>query len=153
MKNQYGCGSGSRHENIMKEHCRKTCGLCDMLVMVTGGKGLGERSLDSVELLNINGSRSCSLPSLPKPRSGHSQSGSVVCGGWRKGIRTSCVTLSSEWKKTHNLAEKRVYHSAWSSPRGIMLLGGDYVKARTTTEILTENGDTIPGFTLDYETR
>ena len=138
----------------MKEHCRKTCGLCDMLVMVTGGAGVGKGSLDSVELLNINGSRSCSLPSLPKPIFSHSQSGSVVCGG-SGGMLRSCVTLSSEWKKTHTLAKDidRKYHSAWSSPRGIILLGGDYVKARTTTEILTENGDTIPGFTLDYETR
>ena len=67
------------------------------------------------------------------------------------GTRTSCVTLSSEWEKTHTLAEKRSKHNAWSSPRGIILLGGDY--AITTTEILTENGDTIPGFTLDYEIR
>ena len=119
-----------------------------MLMMVTGGLGLGD-PLDSVELLNINGSRSCSLPSLPKPRLGHSQTGSVVCGGLDKGTRTSCVTLSSEWEKTHTLAEKRVYHSAWSSPRGIMLLGGDY----DATEILTENGDTIPGFPLDYDTK
>ena len=27
LKNQH-CGAGSVHENFMKEHCRKSCGLC-----------------------------------------------------------------------------------------------------------------------------
>ena len=149
LKNRGGCGHGSQHEKFMKENCRKTCGLCDMLVMVTGGSGR-DVYLDSVELLHINGSRSCSLPPMPKPRTRHTQSGLIACGGYGEGIGTSCVTLSSDWEKTHTLRKTRYFHSAWSSPRGVMLIGGE---GDTTTEILKENGDTIPGFTLDYETR
>ena len=63
-------------------------------------------------------------------------------------ITKSCITLSSDWKESHNLTEERGHHSAWVSPRGIILLGGK--GAMKTSEILTEDGDTIPGFALGY---
>ena len=158
LKNRGGCGHGSQHEKFMKENCRKTCGLCDMLVMVTGGSGR-DVYLDSVELLHINGSRSCSLPPMPKPRTRHTQSGLIACGGYGEGIGTSCVTLSSDWEKTHTLglhdktrpAQKgwRYSHSAWASPKGVMLFGGVTLTRVASMEILTEKGDSIPGFSLD----
>ena len=165
LKARRGCGEGTRHEIFMKKHCKKTCGLCDMLVMVTGGGGpnAGRReALDSVELLNMDGTWICPMPTLPYGRSDHTQSGAVICGGSGKyGVMANCTTLSSEWEKTHTLAGSwprlpdRQMHSFWASPRGIMLIGGGHISDMSnsdTTEILTKDGDTIPGFSLDYST-
>ena len=126
--------------------------------MVTGGTGPEFDNLDSVELLNMDGTWNCALPPLPTNLLFHSQSGLVVCGGGsHTGIRKSCFTLSSDWNKTHTLAEGRAYHSSWASPKGIILIGGSDAgyrgKYRTKTEILTEDGDTITGFTPDYKTK
>ena len=107
----------------------------------------------SVELLHNNGSRLCSLPDLPYTRHYHSQTGLTACGGWDAPATTSCHTLSStgSWEQTHSLDKMRRYHSAWASPQGTILLGG--YDSRTTSEILLENGDKKPGFSLDYQTR
>ena len=123
--------------------------------MVSGGKGNGGVVLDSVELLNMDGTWNCPMPTLPQPRYGHTQTGPVTCGGKEEPARTSCLTFTSggsDWVKTHNLTGKgRWEHSSWASPRGVMLMGG--YSSGTTTDILTEDGDTIPGFTLDYRIR
>ena len=109
----------------------------------------------SVELLDTNGTQLCNLPSLPSTRRGHSQTVLTSCGGEDSEYAsyTSCLTLNSgSWEDSHSLAQEREGHSAWSSPQGIMILGGEDSNSRTTTEILTENGDTTPGFNLDYRT-
>ena len=168
QKTLHGCGPGSKREKFMKKHCRKTCGLCEMLVLVTGGMSPGG-DLDSVELLNMDGTWNCPMPPLPVPRFGHSQTGAVTCGGHKDGsyevtVQKSCVTLSSDWEQTHNLTARwgRWDHSAWRSPRGVVLMGGglypgwrgqgERIPYLTTTEILTQDGDTPPVFTLSYET-
>ena len=154
LKNRHGCGAGTKHEKFMKKHCRKTCGLCNMLVLVTGGEGEGG-ILDSTELLNMDGTWNCPMPAMPKPRRGHTQTGLVTCGGANDGQK-SCITFISgdvNWKKTHTLAKGRDGHSAWDSPQGIVLIGGWYSDVRTTTEILLKNGDTKPGFNLITRTR
>ena len=122
-----------------------------LVILVTGGipYSIAGRS---TELLHINGSRLCSLPNLPTIRYGHSQTRVTLCGdGYGGKSRTTCHTLTSSgsWVKSHNLNQRRLYHSVWSSPRGIMLLGGaNTYSAGTTTEILLENGRTTPGFRL-----
>ena len=153
LKNRHGCGPGSQHEKFLKKHCRKTCGLCNMLVLVTGGWGQAGK-LDSVELLNMDGTWNCPMPTMPEPRYHHTQTGPVVCGG--HGGTKSCITFISgdvNWEKTHTLAKGRFRHSAWDSPQGIVLIGGAGSSVWTTTEILLENGDTAPGFNLDYDIR
>ena len=124
--------------------------------MVSGGKGK-EGKLDSVELLNMNGTGICSMPPLPEARYDHSQTGPVICGGeaWKSSL--ACITFSTDWKKTHTLAGPkgmgdRKEHVAWASPRGVMLIGGSDPDSERTSEILTEDGHTTPGFTLDYRT-
>ena len=132
--------------------------------MVSGGTGQGGR-LDSVELLNMNGSWICPMPKMPQPRSAHTQSGPIACGGYKSGsrrqeVRQTCDTFFSggeDWVRTHTLAQERYSHSAWASPRGLMLLGGvahsnEIIENERTTEILTEDGETTPGFTLNYWT-
>ena len=150
QKKLHGCGPGSQREKFMKKHCRKTCGLCPMLVLVTGGWG-EDRKLDTVELLNMDGTWNCPMPAMPKPRSDHTQIGPIVCGGnVRKSSCISFIRGSVNWKKTHTLAEGRPGNSAWDSPQGIRLLGG--WNSGTTSEILLENGDTKPGFNVHYYT-
>ena len=122
------------------------------VIMVSGGQPNNNAGIN-VELFHTNGTRHCSLPNLPAVRSHHTPSGQVTCGGvkiWPVAT-TPCFTFSSgSWEESHNLAQPRYLHSVWSSPKGVMLLGGR--DTRTTTEILTENGGTTPGFTLDYDT-
>ena len=127
--------------------------------MVSGGRregeqGQGDKFLDSVELLNLDGTWICTMPQMPEARSGHTQSGPVICGGSGSATKKSCITFFSggkDWVKTHNLTKERQWHSAWASPRGVMLMGG--FDHKTTTEILTGDGDTNPGFSLDYRTK
>ena len=117
------------------------------VVLVTGG----HPDEKSVELLSIKGTRLCflpSLPSLPGERASHSQTGLVTCGGY-KASSLSCVTFSAgRWKKTHTLTHKRYGHTAWASPRGVLLMGDGRWRSRITTELLTDNGDTTPSFNL-----
>ena len=127
-------------------------------MLVTGGLGQGDEQLDSVELLNMNGTWNCPMPTMPEPRQMHTQTGLVTCGGYGD-IKKSCITFtrgSVNWKKSHTLAKGRWGHSAWRSPRGVVLLGGwgdRDSSVWTTTKILLENGGTKPGFSLDYDTR
>ena len=143
LKNRHGCGPGSKHEKFMKKHCRKTFGLCKMLVFVTGGRGEGG-ILDSTELLNMDGTWNCPMPTMPKPRLGHTQTGLVTCEGHYVDSAKSCVTFISgsvNWEKTHTLAKRRGFHSAWDSSQGINLLGGNAGGTDITSEILLENGE------------
>ena len=110
--------------------------------------------MDSVELLNMDGTLNCPMPPMPEPRVGHTQTGLVACGNMWPDTRKSCVTFSSggdDWVASHNLTRIRRLHSAWDSPQGIMLLGGGFSGSGKTTEILLENGETTPGFNLVYE--
>ena len=126
------------------------------VVLVTGGgdKWRGRRDhldLDSVELLNTNGSWNCPMPIMPETRSGHTQTGLVTCGG--NGGGKSCITFirgDVNWKKSHNLnqwesSQKRKYHTSWASPRGIMLIGGTWQMGQTS-EILRKDGGSTNGF-------
>ena len=128
--------------------------------MVSGGQG--EKGVgSSVELLYMNGTWICPMPPMPERRYGHTQTGPVVCGGWPNAGKT-CITFFSggeDWVKTHKLAKERYTHNVWASSRGVMLMGGfgrhwreEERTIGTSTEILSENGDTAPGFNLDYET-
>ena len=124
------------------------------VILISGGSH--GTSLSTVEMLYTNGSRICFLPDLPYSRHGHTQTGLTACGGWGdSAARTSCHTLSStgSWEESHSLDKNRREHCAWRAPQGVMLLGSWDSIARTTSEILLENGDTSPGFSLDYDTR
>ena len=118
-------------------------------IIITGGDST--RSDRSVEILHANGSYWCSLPDLPDKRKNHTQSGLVTCGGIGSDIWTSCLTFSSgQWRTSHQLQQKRWDHFSWMSQHGVVLMGG--YGSRTTTEILTEDGQSSPSFPLKYET-
>ena len=129
------------------------------LVFVIAGGIQGSNVLTSVEVLDTNGSSLCELPGLPAPREGLQLNGLTACGGrdrnanasTQEQTKTSCLTFSPAteegedwWKVSHTLQHPPVL--SWPSPEGLMMLG-----AKKTTEILTNNGDTIESFQLDYE--
>ena len=125
-------------------------------IIVSGGL-----SSLSVELLLGDGS-SCWLPSLPARRSGHSQSGLVICGGGSEYLPggeaatlTSCTTLEAGvWTTSHSLQQQRRDHLSWQTEGGILLLGGFDTGARRTTELLTStSSSTTEQYRLSYETR
>ena len=117
------------------------------VLMVTG-------SLQTVDLLDTSGSLLCTLQDLPERRYQNSQSGLISCGGAGYSAGHSCVTFSGgNWQETHTLGTARRHHASWASPEGVLLLGGWDSGARTTTELLTDDGGSTPGFDLDYDTR
>ena len=117
-------------------------------IIVTGSYNDNERS---AELLRMDGSSLCSLPDLPEDHRGHTQSGPVTCGGFDS-TKTSCFTLTSEgWKLSHSLIYQRYFHSVWSSPLGVILMGGKWGSGMTT-ELLTDDGKSTELFPLKYDT-
>ena len=93
------------------------------------------------------------LPALiPEGKSGHSQSGLVLCGGIP--TDTSCMTLKDgDWITSHTLQHKRWGHVSWQTDRGILLLGGHEDNAKMTTEFLsTTSSSSTEQFSLSYDT-
>ena len=103
-------------------------------ILLTGGDGADT----SVEVI-LSDSSICSLPPLPDGRRLHSQSGLTVCGG-ESSSQTCSSFRNGEWTISHNLIEERIRHVSWSSPSGIILLGG--LKSEWTTELLTSTSST-----------
>ena len=119
------------------------------MILITGGWD-SYTDLTSVEVFSPSGVRlPCSVPPLPASRQDHTHDGAVACGGWdgNTATYTSCVTLTAEgWQESHQLQEKRVDHSSWRSPDGLLLMGGK--DSPNTTEILTDNSTSL-SFQLD----
>ena len=102
----------------------------------------------------------CTVPPLPASRHVHTQDGLVACGGggpdddydydYDAATRTSCVTLTSGgWQESHQLQYYgRRGHSSWSSPAGLLLMGGGY----TSTEILSATDSSTTSSFLTYYT-
>merc|ERR1712079_291290 len=96
------------------------------VILITGGFSGGLGPLSSVEVLSEDGFPLCTLPPLPVPRVGHTQDGSLTCGGiGGASTSTTCISFSEqgEWATSHNLLETRKEHSSWMSPAGVMLMG------------------------------
>ena len=115
-------------------------------IMVTGGYGTPSQK---VEVLHANGSSWCSLPDLPGTRLGHSVSGREVCGG--DAADSSCIEFrDGSWAQSHTLQRQRTGQSAWSSPSGLVLLGG--IRDPSTTELLSDDSiESTLHFPLKYD--
>ena len=117
-------------------------------ILVSGGAAY---SKTSVELIREDGT-TCTLPSMSVPRSDHSQSGLVACGGF--GQLTCSTFKDGAWVESHTLGMERGYHTSWNSPDGVLLLGGWIDSAVTTTELLSSSSSTTtPGFTLPFSAK
>ena len=122
------------------------------VLLITGGYNSNERT--TVEVVSPSGVRhSCSVPPLPEPRWDHTQDGAVACGGGDPGSATltTCDTLTaSGWITSQHLVERRNGHVSWSSPAGLLLMGGH---SNLTTELLTNtDSSSSPSFSLEYYT-
>ena len=70
----------------------------------------------------------------------------MACGGNEDGF--SCWTFSSGvWNKSHTLMNRRDLHSAWNSPIGVMLFGGE--GGTLWSETLNDDGQSDVGIYLD----
>ena len=125
---------------------------------MTGGYDSSDEDLTSVEVLHGDGSSWCDLADFPTKRGGHTQSGLQACGGGSSypdpsPTLVSCVTFNQgSWDRSHLLQQQRALHSAWSSPSGLVLIGGDH--SEKTTELLSENTIFSSNhFPLKYETK
>ena len=60
------------------------------------------------------------------------------------------------WIESYNLSAPRYLHSSWTSPLGVMLLGGKffdgYYDIPATSELLSEDGQSVPSFDMHYRT-
>ena len=76
----------------------------------------------SVEVLKDDGTSLCTLPDLPDERTYHTQSGLVICGGYR--TMTSCYKFSSGvWTESHSLLHHRwIFHETRSKTSKFCLI-------------------------------
>ena len=58
--------------------------------------------------------------------------------------------IDGEWIQSNTLKQHRYYHTSWTSPMGIVLMGGQ--TSGTTTELLTDDGQSVELFSLKYDT-
>ena len=116
-----------------------------------GGIDQGFDGLSSVEVLTSSGLLlPCSVPPLPTLREYFTQNGEVVCGGYP--TVQSCISLTgSDWTTSHQLVESRWGHSSWSSPAGLILMGG-YDSGKTTELLSDTSSSSSPSFDLEYDT-
>merc|ERR1711862_258163 len=115
-------------------------------ILVTGGQTTGVTISKSVEVLKEDGTPLCMLPDMPGIKMDHTQSGLLACGSSVYSMSSSntqtCISFSSGvWSETYTLINRRRWHVSWSSPIGIILMGGSSDDGvSSTTELLTNNG-------------
>ena len=119
-------------------------------VLITGGEG----ALQSAEIYQPNRHSACVLPDLPDQRYGHTQDGSLLCGGW--GTNRSCRRWNSTtgaWDLlTESLTKKRRAHTSWTPVDGsVTYLMGDDGSEKTSEAIGKENLVTA-SFPLQHKT-
>ena len=122
---------------------------------MTGGGKAGKASQKTVEVFVPGTNRSCSLPSLPKKISSHTQDGLRQCGGYCS-LKACHQLTEGKWEESQNLSQKRVKHNSWiTEDSSLILLGGD--ESIKTTEKITEGNeeatDADSSFKLKYETK
>ena len=83
---------------------------------------------------------SCSLPTIPDARRGHTAEHGFLCGGIFTG--DSCLLWrpdTGSWKTVFWLDERRSFHIFWDPINGssAFLMGGYWASERRTTTILS----------------
>ena len=127
-------------------------------LLITGGyTGPGQR-LSSTELWSPGLTSSpvtCTLPNMARPRSSHSISGGLACGGYEDGNSDSCeIWTSGGWELLDSrLSEGRWRHSAWLQPttNTTFLIGGD--SKRSVDTVTTTGRVARPDLTLKHDVK
>ena len=118
-------------------------------LLITGG--FNEGRLSSTELWSPG--LTCTLPPMARPRSSHSLSGGLACGGRGDGAPETCeVFTGAGWELLDSrLSEERAGHSAWLQPttNTTFLIGGD---SSSSSETVTSAGEvTEAALTLKHD--
>ena len=134
------------------------------VVLISGGYGNHGDGEQSVEIYHPDEQSSCKIRDLPESRWGHTQDGSLLCGGdepgcwWTEGCKTkrSCRRwnpVTGAWDlEIEPLTELRYGHVSWTPADGTAtyLMGGDL--SEKTSDVI-ENGRVKASFPLQYVTR
>ena len=71
-------------------------------------------------------------------------------------ISTCLEFQNGFWIESYTLTKPRYHHSSWTTPNGIMLMGGratsEDFEIPITSEILTEDELSMPKFKMQYRT-
>ena len=115
-------------------------------MLLTGGMF----AYNSAEIYHPDRDSACVLPDLPDELVGHTQDGSLMCGGWN--TRRSCRRWNPEtgaWDLvTESLTEERVYHNSWTPADGsVTYLMGN------TSEVIRQDNSVSASFTMQHQTR
>ena len=118
-------------------------------VLITGGEGAGQ----SAEIYHPERDSACVLPDIPDGRVGHTQDGSLLCGG-RK-TTSSCRRWNPDtgaWDLvTKSLTGKRWAHTSWTSADGSVtyLMGG--WQSDKTSEVIDKDNGVRSSFPLEHK--
>ena len=123
---------------------------CFSAVLITGGSGARQ----SAEIYHPDRDSACVLPDLPDERYGHTQDGSLLCGGGE--TRKSCRRWNPEngvWDLvTESLTKQRGAHISWTPTDGsVTYLMGGY-GSKITSEVITQDNSVSAPFTLQHKT-
>ena len=119
-------------------------------MLVTGGGFLARQS---AEIYHLDRDFACVLPDLPDFRYGHTQDGSLLCGGYD--TPRSCLKWNSDngrWDMvTETLTENRWGQTSWTPVDGSVthLMGGSYKPK--TSEAIDKDHKVIASFPLPHE--
>ena len=130
-------------------------------LLITGGAISPIERLSSTELWSPGLTSSpvtCTLPPMTRPRSQHTLSGGLACGGWGAGTEDSCeVFTGAGWELLDSrLSEGRWDHSAWLQPttNTTFLIGGLTSSSRRSVDTVTTTGRVAqPDLTLKHDVR
>ena len=119
-------------------------------VLITGG----DRNPNTAELYLPSSGASYPLSGLPDWRRYHSVDQELLCGG--SYTPDSCLQWSPDtgsWEAAITLDVWRRDHISWTpaNGRGTYLMGG--YDSKSTTTLITPDGEQEPGFPLKYDTR
>ena len=125
-------------------------------LLITGGSD--GKTLSSTELWSPGLTSSpvtCTLPPMARPRSHHSLSGGLACGGLGDGAGDTCEEFTGGWELLDSrLSVKRYGHSAWLQPstNTTFLIGG--LDSSNSSETVTIAGEVAqPALTLKHDVK
>ena len=78
--------------------------------------------------------------------------GLTACGGDLSNVVLNCITFSfGQWTPSHQLLQKRYYHTSGTIDNQVYLIGG-YHMSKTTEIITVGSSSTTDGFALNNNT-
>ena len=119
-------------------------------VLITGGTG----GRQSAEIYHSDRDSPCVLPNIADRRFGHTQDGSLMCGG--QDTLRSCQMWNADtgaWDLvTESLTEDRKYHVSWTPAHGSVtyLMGG--TGCGETSEAIDQDNGVTSSFPLQHIT-